>query len=146
MGPPAWKVIARWHDKSLCYPFFMKDESAYSLLQKGRELLEAGNPAQAAVVLERARIVEPRKGSILELLGRAYFGYGRYGRAAECFEEALAVDPTNDYAHYCLGLCCLKLKKPEEARAHIKLAWFLNPGEEYRQKAARYGLVETDAC
>jgi len=122
----------------------MNEENAYSLLLKGRELLEAENPAQAAIVLERARVIEPGKGSILELLGRAYFGYGRYASAAASFEDALEADPTNDYAHYCLGLCYLKLKRPDEARTHFKLAWFLKPGEEYRLKAARYGLVESD--
>lgn len=115
-------------------------ETTYSLLQQGRELLEEGNPAQAAVLLERARSREPTKGSILELLGRAYFGYQQYEEAAWRFDEAIQVNPTNDYAHYCLGLCCLKLQKNGEAGRHFKIAWSLRPCDEYREKAARFGV------
>jgi len=117
----------------------MEKETAYVLLQKGRELLEDGNPAQAAFVLERARSREPNKGSILEMLGMAYYGYCRYRDAARSFEEALEVDPTNDYAHYCLGLCFLKLDRRSEAGGHFKLAWYLRPYEMYRGKAVRFG-------
>lgn len=121
----------------------LKKETAYSLLRQGRELLESGHPAQAAVVLERAREREPVRGSILELLGRAYFGYHRYDEAATRFEEAIRVNPTNDYAHYCLGLCYLKMRMSGEAGKHFKLAWSLNPCEEYREKAARFGAKGT---
>ena len=120
----------------------MEQETAYELLQKGKELLVEDNPAQAALVLERALRVVPRKGSILEVLGRAYYRCGRYIDAAISFEEAVEVDPTNDYAHYCLGLCYLKLKRNREAGKHFKLAWVLRPGEMYREKAIRFGVSE----
>ena len=123
------------------------EDSAYSLMGKGLDLLESGKPAQAALVLERARESEPRKGSILEALGRAYFTCHRYEVAAARFEEALEVDPTNDYAHYCLGLCYLKLKRKPEAAGQFKLAWTLNPAEEYSAMARRFGApVPGDAC
>jgi tetratricopeptide (TPR) repeat protein len=119
----------------------MEQERAYYLLERGMELLEGGDPAQAAVVLERARSVAPRKGSILEALGRAYYSYRRYGAAAACFEEALEVDPTNDYAHYCLGRCCLKQGNSSRAAGHFKLAWSLRPVEDYRDMARRFGVT-----
>lgn len=120
------------------------EESAYTLLGRGLELLEQGNPAQAAKVLERAREVEPRKGSILEALGRAYFSSQRYDIAASRFEETLGVDPTNDYAHYCLGLCYLKLKRKDVAAGHFKMAWTLKPAEEYSMMARRFGAATGD--
>ena len=121
----------------------MEEETAYELLQEGRELLEKDNPALAALVLERALERVPSKGSILEVLGRAYYRSGRYGEAIDKFEEAVEVDPTNDYAHYCLGLCYLKLQRKTEAGAQFKIAWFLKPGEMYREKAARFGVSGT---
>ncbi|TME80074.1 MAG: hypothetical protein E6I45_11685 [Chloroflexi bacterium] len=51
-------------------------ESAYSLFQRGRELLGKRHHAQAATVLERAARLEPGKASILEALGRAYYNSG----------------------------------------------------------------------
>jgi tetratricopeptide (TPR) repeat protein len=121
-----------------------KEENACTLLGRGLQLLEEGNPAQAALVLERARRAEPGKGSILEALGKAHFSTGRYDVAASCFEEALEVDPTNDYAHYCLGLCCLKLKRKGEAAGHFKLAWTLRPSTEYSRMARRFGAAEVE--
>lgn len=122
----------------------MKEETPYSLLHQGRDLLEEGNPAQAAIVLERARTMEPEKGSILEVLGRAYFMYGEYSKASECYEKAIEVDPTNDYAHYCLGLCLLKEAEEEKAGKHFKIAWSLRPLDDYRFMALRFGAEEED--
>ena len=49
------------------------------------------------------------------------------------------MDPTNDYAHYCLGLCCLKTKRRRKAGGHFKLAWQLSQKEMYEEMAARFG-------
>ncbi len=117
-------------------------ESPYSLFERGKRLLEEGHPAQAAMVLEKARAEFPGKGSILEVLGRAYYNYGRYGEAALRFKEAVEVDPTNDYAHYCLGRCYLKLNRKADASRHFKLAWNLKPCDMYRKEAFRFGALE----
>ena len=114
-------------------------ESAYVLMKRGKGLLETGNPDQAAALLKRALVAEPGKGSILEMLGRAEYSCGLYQFAYERFEDALEVDPTNDYAHYCLGLCCLKTKRRRKAGGHFKLAWQLSPKEMYSEMAARFG-------
>jgi len=115
------------------------EETAYGLLMRGNLLLESDDPAQAVVVLERALAEEPRKGSILEALGRAEYSSARYREASGRFRDALEVDPTNDYAHHCLGLCCLKMKRNREAGGHFKIAWYLSPNEMYREKASRFG-------
>lgn len=118
-----------------------REEDAYDLLQRGRGLLEEGHPMQAAMLLESARSAAPGKGSILEALGRAYYACGRFEESLSSFHEALRVDPTNDYAHYCTGLCCLRTGRRSEAAGHFKLAWFLRPVEMYREKAARFGVA-----
>jgi len=115
-------------------------ESAYYLLRRGKELLKEGEPAQAALVLEKARSYAPGKGSILEPLAIAYFSYGQYPEALDRFLEATEVDPTNDYAHYCAGVCLLKMGKKNEAKKHFKIAWFLRPREEYMLMARRFGI------
>ena len=119
----------------------VEEHTAYNMLQRGRELLSEGNPAQAALVLEKARAAAPRKGSILEVLGRSYFACGRYSESASRFEEAVEVDPTNHYAHYCLGICYVNLRRKADAAGHFKLAWFLKPDEKYRSHASRFGAT-----
>ncbi|MBN2168404.1 MAG: tetratricopeptide repeat protein [Actinobacteria bacterium] len=119
------------------------EETPYSLLQRGKDLLNDGNPAQAATVLERARRMEPDKGSILEVLGRAYYLARRYAEAEACYQNAIRVDPNNDHAHYCLGLCLLKENDKLEAGKHFKLAWSLRPLDDYRFMALRFGAEES---
>jgi Flp pilus assembly protein TadD len=115
-------------------------ESAYALFQRGAELLEGRHHAQAAIVLERAARLEPRKGSILEALGRAYYNSGQTERSREVFEALLEVDPSAPFAHFGLGQSLKRLGRKQEARTHLRLACALAPRSElYRNALARLG-------
>jgi tetratricopeptide (TPR) repeat protein len=113
-------------------------ETAYELLMRGHELLRGRHNAQAAVVLERAARLEPRKGSILEALARAYYDSRQHDRAAETFAALLEVDPSNHYGHLGLGLSFERLGRLEEARTHLRLAAAMNPNSgTYRRALER---------
>ena len=43
--------------------------------------------------------------------------------------------PDNDYAHYALGRCLLELGRPDEARAHLRLARALRPESDLYREA-----------
>ena len=100
----------------------LEHESAYSLLRRGHELMRRGHHAQAAIVLERASLAEPGKGSILEALGRAYYNSGQHDRSRDAFESLLEVDPSAHYAHFALGQSLKQLGRRREARTHLRLA------------------------
>lgn len=120
-------------------------ESAYGLFQRGQELSTARHYAQAAIVLERADRLEPGKGSILELLGRAYFMSRQWRAAAATFERLLEVDPSAHYAHYALGQTLKHLGEPASARLHLRLAVALSPGSRlYRDALRRVAPDEAD--
>ena len=115
-------------------------EGAYELLQRGTALLAKRHAAQAAVVLVRAAAIEPRKGSILEPLGRALFMSGQIDRAVETFAALLEIDPSNHYAHYALGRSLIRLGRHGEARTHLKLAVAMAPESRlYRGGLERLG-------
>lgn len=115
-------------------------ESAYELLQRGTALLARRHHAQAAVVLGRAAMLEPGRGSILEPLGRAYFISGQLDRAAETFEALLEVDPSSHYAHYALGRALIRLGRRQEGTTHLRLAVALAPHSRlYRGGLRRLG-------
>ncbi len=107
----------------------------YDLFQQGRRHLERGMAAQATVSLEKAKRREPRKASIREALGIAYFRIQRYEEAEQEFRAVLDLSPTDDYAHYALGRCLEKRGRHKEANGHYKLASRMRPGSE--QYAAR---------
>ena len=106
---------------------------AYEAFQEGSRLLDSANPHAAVVALERARELEPEKGSVREALGRAYFRLGRFPDARAEFERAVELDQVNDYAHFGLGLSLLRVGDPDGARRHLKLAVAMRPRDEYRE-------------
>jgi tetratricopeptide (TPR) repeat protein len=115
-------------------------ESAYELLQRGQALLDRRHFAQAAIVLERADRLEPRKGSILEALGRAYFNSGQAESARATFEALLEVDPSSHYGHFALGQSLKRLGRRSEAGTHLRLAVALSPGTTlYKDALDRLG-------
>ncbi|WP_287154833.1 tetratricopeptide repeat protein [Candidatus Solincola tengchongensis] len=115
------------------------EENAYHLLQEARWLLGNSQPDRAASLLEKAKALEPGRGSILEALGTAYYNSGRPDRALREFEEALEVDPTNHFARYGLGRCLYRTGKLRMAIGQMKLAAVMAPGVElYRETLRRF--------
>jgi tetratricopeptide (TPR) repeat protein len=115
-------------------------ETAYGLLQRGKALMKRRHNAQAAVLLERARRLEPGKGSIVEPLARAYYNSGQHELAAGAFEELLEIDPSSAYAHFGLGQSLKQIGQRDSARTHLRLAVALAPHSAlYRQALDRLG-------
>ena len=102
-------------------------ETAYDLYERGRSFLREGHPHQAALVLSRAKLLEPEKASIREALGRALLMSGRAGRARQEFAKAVQLNPADDFAHFGLALACERTGQPDRARGHAKLAGALRP-------------------
>jgi Flp pilus assembly protein TadD len=114
------------------------DVDAYELFRRGSDLLAAGRAHQAVIPLEWARDAAPRHGSVREALGRAYYGAGRTSSAKAEFSEALEIDPSNDYAHFGLGLCLARGGKRTRAVGHLRLAVAMRPEvDTYRQALDR---------
>ena len=106
----------------------------YDLYRLGRDHLAAGHAAQATVALEKAKKREPRKASIREALGIAYYRIRCFAEAEEEFRTILELEPVDHYAHFALGRCLEKQGKPDEAVGHYRMASFFRPqSEDYRR-------------
>ena len=113
-------------------------ETAYDLFSRGVGLLAGGHPHQAAMLLGRAKLLEPNKASIREALGRALFMAGRTHRARREFAKAVQIEPASDYAHFGLALACERTGERTRAIGHLKLAIAMRPGvQEYERALAR---------
>ena len=82
---------------------------AYEYYCRGHELLESRDFRAASVALERAKRLEPNKGSIREALGRAYLAAEQYPQADSEFDRclkrrgeafALGLDEEPTYAYF----------------------------------------------
>ena len=105
----------------------MDERDAYMAFQEGTRLLADNNAHAAVVALERARALEPTKGSVREALARAYYRAGRFDAAEEEFLAALDLEPVNDYAHFGVGLCRLRAGDRPGARGHLRHAAVMRP-------------------
>jgi Flp pilus assembly protein TadD len=111
----------------------MDHRDAYRAFQDGTRLLASDNVHAAVIALERARALEPEKGSVREALARAYFRSGRFAAAEEEFRAALDIEPVNDYAHFGVGLCRLRAGDQRGARGHLRQATVMRPeNPDYR--------------
>lgn len=90
------------------------------------------------IALEQARDAAPGHGSVREALGRAYYGAGRTSAAEAEFARALEIDPSNDYAHFGLGLCLARGGQRARAVGHLRLAVVMRPEvDSYRRALDR---------
>ena len=78
------------------------------------ELLGRGSPAAAAQVLQRASMAEPASRSVREALARAQFDAGQYAEAADNFRMIVEASPSDDYAHFGLGLALARTGHPAQ--------------------------------
>lgn len=110
------------------------DGSPYDWYRRAIDLLETGNPEAAAVLLERLREVDPLSTSVLEAHARALFDGRRFAEAAAAFEELVERVPSEDYAHYGLGMALWRLQRFPLARDHLAMAFVMRPARsEYGQ-------------
>ena len=112
-----------------------RSEGAYDLFARGMGFLRDGHPHQAAMLLGRAKLIEPEKASIREALGRALFMSGRAQSARREFAKAVQIDPVSDYAHFGLALACERTGQRSRAIGHLKLAIAMRPGTEHYEAA-----------
>jgi tetratricopeptide (TPR) repeat protein len=101
------------------------------------ELLGRGSPAAAAEVLQRASTAEPASRSVREALARAQFDAGRYAEAADNFRVIVEASPSDDYAHFGLGLALARSGHPAAAAEYLALAAAMRPDAAHYTEALR---------
>lgn len=111
--------------------------SVYEWYQRGLQLLGERNADAAATLLSRAAEAEPGSRSILEALARAQYDAGRYAEAIGSFTRLIAVNPSDDYAHFGLGLAASRSGELSLAAEHLALAVAMRPDLHHYAQALR---------
>jgi Flp pilus assembly protein TadD len=109
----------------------------YEWYHRGLHLLGNGHPAAAATLLGRAAEAEPSSRSVREALARAQYDAGRYREAMATFTELIAVNPTDDYAQFGLGLAASRAGELQLAAEHLALAVAMRPDLGHYARALR---------
>jgi Flp pilus assembly protein TadD len=109
----------------------------YEWYRRGLDLLASGDAAAAATLLARAAEAEPGSRSVLEALARAQYDTGRYREAIDSFTELAAVNPTDDYAQFGLGMAASRAGELGLAAEHLALAVAMRPDLGHYARALR---------
>lgn len=113
----------------------MSTSEPFDLFSHGRQLLADRRHAEAIEVLEKARDLEPEKGSVREALARALYNAGNTGRAREEFQVAVDLNPADDYAYFGLALCVERLGNRQRAAGLLRIALAMRPNSENYRRA-----------
>jgi tetratricopeptide (TPR) repeat protein len=113
--------------------------SVYDWYRRGLALLQAGNPAAAAQLLEHVAAAEPQSRSAREALARAQFSSRSFSAARSSFASIVADNPTDDYAQFGLGLSSARVGDYQSAVEHLALAVAMRPDNR------DYGVALRDA-
>jgi tetratricopeptide (TPR) repeat protein len=103
----------------------------YDWYRRGLRLLSDNNAAAAAALLEHAVAAEPRSRSLRETLARAQYAAGEYEQARDNFALIVADAPTDDYAHFGLGLAHRRIGDLDRAAEHLALAAAMRPDNRH---------------
>ena len=113
------------------------DGDVYDWYQRGLRLLADRHPDAAATLLARAAAAEPASRSIREALARAEYDAGRYSDAVLSFTGLIAINPTDDYAQFGLGLAASRAGDLRLAAEHLALAVAMRPDLVHYARALR---------
>jgi Tfp pilus assembly protein PilF len=99
--------------------------------------LEAGDPTEAARILEQVIEAEPTNAGVRLQLALAYFGSAQLRRAETELRTLVERDPSDHFAHHVLGRTLERLSRPAEALPHLRLAVAMSPLPDYREVLTR---------
>jgi tetratricopeptide (TPR) repeat protein len=108
--------------------------SVYEWFHRAQELLATGNADAALQLLYRVK-AEDSSTSVLESLGRALFDARRYVEAESVFRELCELAPSDDFAHYGLGVSLWRLQEFTLARDELAMAFVMRPDRSEYGKA-----------
>jgi tetratricopeptide (TPR) repeat protein len=109
----------------------------YDWYLRALEFMDSGDNAAAAQLLERAVRAEPAARSLREALARAQFDARMFPAAQATFGHLVALDPTDHYAQFGLGLSLSRQGKAEAALEPLALAVAMRPDLKHYGDALR---------
>jgi tetratricopeptide (TPR) repeat protein len=83
-----------WYDRALA----INQNNVPALVQKGTDLVNAGEGQQAIIWLDKALKIDPSNMMALVSKGAALRGLGQYQDAIVMYDRVLAIDPNDVYA------------------------------------------------
>lgn len=105
--------------------------------RRAEAFFAAGDPAEAARILEPIVAAEPANAEVRLLLARALFGAAQLTRAEQHLRVLIDRDPSDHYAQHVLGRTLERQNRPADALAHLRLAAAMSSRTDYHDAVRR---------
>ncbi|WP_238007882.1 tetratricopeptide repeat protein [Dactylosporangium sp. AC04546] len=105
--------------------------------RRGVLYLDAGDPIEAAKILETVLVEEPGNAEVRLWLARAYFGSAQLNRAEAQLRALVDRDPTDHYACHLLGRTLERQSRGREALPYLRLAAAMADVPDYAKAVER---------
>ncbi|MEJ3742904.1 tetratricopeptide repeat protein [Actinomycetes bacterium KLBMP 9797] len=105
--------------------------------QRAQLFMDAGDPAEAARILEGVMAAEPGNSDVRLRLALAYYASAQLTKAEGHLRELVAAEPSDHYAHHVLGRTLERQNRATEALPHLRLADAMAQVPDYRAAVAR---------
>src|SRR5262245_47058510 len=99
-------------------------------VREASTLLNAGQPAKAAAILERASTRCPSSAQVFDLLGIAHALLGNSGKAQAAFRKAIELDPKTARPRVNLAVSLFGAGREEEGLRALEEAITIEPGNQ----------------
>jgi len=111
-----------------------------ALYERGLELMEEGEPREAAKLLEKAVRADKNFANAVHALGKAYASSGDYNRARRAFRHLTKLDEENAEAHVLHAAAAVRCERYDDAKVALRTAIKLDPEltQAYRYAAQLY--------
>ena len=107
----------------------MSPDELYEEFRKAELFLRAGQPAEAARIVEPVVAADPTSDAALELLARALYGSAQLLRAEEALLQLVERTPDNGWARLALARTLERQGRHDEAAVHRRVATALGVEE-----------------
>lgn len=112
--------------------------------QRAALFMEAGDPVEAARILEPVMAAEPDNCDVRLRLALAYYASAQLKKAEMHLRELVERNPTDHYAHHVLGRTLERQGRAAEALPHLRLADAMASVPEYRESVDRVAARVTN--
>jgi tetratricopeptide (TPR) repeat protein/NAD-dependent dihydropyrimidine dehydrogenase PreA subunit len=124
----AGSAAAAWEQRRTSADWSERRAQARRVYDEGVRRAQAGEPAAAVPLFERALELDPQFLEALENLAGMLCATGRFREGLALYVRALEIDPRDAATHVLAAQAALELGDPALARGHLERALALAPG------------------
>ncbi len=125
----AYQKLQRWHDAIDCYELIyqLQPMRKSNIIEYSIVLQKVGYSERAQKLLRETLVTDSTDTNLIRMLARLHYEEMNFSGSSQYYDELLSINPSNSNDHMMAARCAIKLKQPDRATQHYKLAYASDP-------------------